>query len=161
MKNPYIQTKVKGVKIDKHRLIMQLHLGRVLLPTEHVHHINGDKLDNRIENLQLLSQSDHSKLHAPQIYPTVKTCCVCGNEFTPLPTKRKRQITCGNECRYIASVKSNKNNILSSAQKEEISNRLANGERGVDLAREFNVSPQLIAFYKNRSTGRLSDFQSN
>ena len=30
----------------------------------HVHHINGNGFDNRIENLQLLSNSDHMKIHA-------------------------------------------------------------------------------------------------
>lgn len=48
----------------EHRMIMEIHLGRKLGRQEVVHHKNGDKLDNKIENLELMTLSEHARQHA-------------------------------------------------------------------------------------------------
>lgn len=47
----------------EHRLVMEAHLGRKLDTKEHVHHKNGDGLDNRLDNLEVLMASEHAREH--------------------------------------------------------------------------------------------------
>jgi transposase-like protein len=55
-----------GKQIMEHRKVMEEFLGRKLGKNEHVHHLNGNKLDNRIENLSIYTPDKHSKLHSKQ-----------------------------------------------------------------------------------------------
>jgi hypothetical protein len=72
----------------EHRLVMQRHIGRVLLPDEVVHHRNGDRLDNRIDNLEIIpSHSIHLREHQRKAR---WRCVGCGVAFEAKPSQHRK-----------------------------------------------------------------------
>lgn len=67
----------------EHRIVMENHLGRILTPEEVVHHIDGNKKNNVIENLELMDRLDHIFLHRRGYgHQMVKLKCPnCGKIF--------------------------------------------------------------------------------
>ncbi len=63
---PDCPTSRRNGLVFEHHAVLWREMGRAIKPGEHVHHINGDGLDNRIENLVVLTHSEHIKLHAKQ-----------------------------------------------------------------------------------------------
>ena len=97
--------------IAEHRLVMEKSIGRFLERGEVVHHINHDKKDNRIENLELFSSPGQHTKHAhpevgkkggmirgEQVLAQRKRvqCKQCGKEFRLPPSQNK--LFCGRKC---------------------------------------------------------------
>lgn len=89
------------------REVMSNHLGRKLLSTEHVHHINGDKADDRIENLSIVTISEHRSIHNKHAVVLELTCEHCGDTFKRKDwmCKKSKRFFCGRECFFAASVR--------------------------------------------------------
>lgn len=109
---------------DEHRLVMEAHLGRPLLSNEVVHHINKDCKDNRLENLQLISLSDHTKQH-------IKCGDVKGGVIESL---------------YGGATK------LTQIDVREIRERLKIGETQEKIAKDYGVNQTCISSIKRKVT---------
>ncbi len=92
----YVEIYIDGKYIRFHRYIMEKYLGRKLKQSEHVHHINGDTLDNRIENLEVMNEHDHNKHHGELWSRKIDLKCVfCGKVFKRQLFHYKRNVVNG------------------------------------------------------------------
>ncbi len=60
--NGYMRVRINGELVLEHRYVWEKHNGQIPKGYQ-IHHIDEDKLNNKIENLQLMKNSEHQKLH--------------------------------------------------------------------------------------------------
>ncbi len=75
-----VKVAARGKWPYEHRIVMERIIGRQLTTGEHVHHRNGDTLDNRPANLELLTASAHARHHHTiSGWSRLYMCCIaCG-----------------------------------------------------------------------------------
>lgn len=97
--NPKHPTANGAGKVLEHVYVMYKHIGRTLEKGECVHHIDRDRTNNNIENLQLMTQSEHMTLHKREdagFEEEDRSCGFCGVTFTT--SKRSSQVFCSAHC---------------------------------------------------------------
>jgi len=67
--------------VKEHRLVIEKYIGRYLRKDELIHHINLNPQDNRIENLQIITHSEHMKIHNSKDMSNRK-CLICKSKTT-------------------------------------------------------------------------------
>lgn len=94
----------KDGSVHYHRHVASISVGRWLNSDEHVHHIDGNKLNNNTSNLEVLSNTEHSKKHNPTGEYTSEdrsiaeyTCVTCNIVFHPLRASKTKQY-CSDKC---------------------------------------------------------------
>lgn len=85
--------------VCEHRLVWEKHNNAVLLPWGMIHHRNGIKHDNRIENLEAMTKSYHSRYHNARLgdhrarrgrVPSDRECLVCKSKQTRVHRRKGR-----------------------------------------------------------------------
>jgi hypothetical protein len=89
--NPAHPLADKRGRVALHRCVMEEKLGRYLERHEIVHHKNKNTKDNSPENLEVTTQSDHSRLHGAEKTIAIKTliCTYCKKNISKRSSKNK------------------------------------------------------------------------
>lgn len=98
--NRYKAVKIDGKKRDYHRYIMEQELGRKLRPDEVVHHKNNDSKDNRIENLEVMLLSEHTRLHHANRKQSLEVRKAQSERMKGKPNKNARHLS-EDQVRYV------------------------------------------------------------
>lgn len=89
------------------RYLMCVHLGRILDESEQVHHKDENRTNDVIDNLEILSDVDHGKIHHGEKEFVDLTCCNCMKRFTrqkknhTSAMKREARVFCSHSCNAI------------------------------------------------------------
>lgn len=132
-------------RIFLHRYLMAMKLGRKLETNEHVHHIDGNRGNNDLSNLELLSSSEHKLKHLQESgFGKTESCChYCGKitskniSLIKKSEKLKQNLYCSKEC--------SKENLRKFIVTEDWLKEMVWLVPTKQIAKDFGVSDQAVA----------------
>lgn len=150
--------KINGKSIATHRYVWEQANGPIPDGWE-VHHVDLDRFNNDLSNLQAMPAADHRALHARlnRKHPIERQCDTCGRTYRPHPTKRATSKTCSKECfaelTRRARLAHNPIRRITPEMSTRIRERVTAGERPSDLALEYGVTRPTITYHIQKLGG--------
>lgn len=136
----------------EHRYLIEQSLGRRLSRAEHVHHIDGDKSNNVLSNLELISPERHTAQHKAEIPTAIvyKTCEKCGKLYirrrgqsNEVPSRRHHRSFCSRRCSgAFSGLRRNGNDTQATLVKHGTKTRYSYYKCRCALCREANRKAQ-------------------
>ena len=149
----YTEAVVDGNRTLLHRVLYEKYHGVELTKKDIIHHIDGDKENNNVSNLKLMTKSEHSKLHAldrPQKIKDLK-CMQCGVDYQmPLSTynykiKNGQQIfVCSKRCAGLLNSKYLPIKKQSEEYVKNVINGLEDGLTGYAIAQKYDMNRKTV-----------------
>ena len=144
------------IRVLEHRYVLAQTLNRKLTPDDIVHHINGIRDDNRLENLEVTNRSEHAKHHgAERPAETLDaTCAKCEKPFALLARKHRYRAKTQDNPVFFCSRACGRpsGRRLSDEQIGQVRKLLTAGFSLAHIAKQMNVSKATIGHIKTGKT---------
>ena len=136
--------------VKLHRVVVENHIGRLLTVDEHVHHKDEDVAHNEIDNLQIVSNSEHKKIHAAKKPAKLvfSVCPVCKTTFSgsasnlEFKLKQGKTPCCSRKCMGASSSHSKSEEVILAIKKLRIE-----GNSVYVIAKELGISRNTVMKY--------------
>lgn len=144
-----VNTEQDRTTVSYAKYIYSIHLGRILSREEHVDHINGDKTDDRLENLQVLSVEEHrAKTSEEQrVERLALTCSHCQKVFFRRPNQVRVSEKLGRKpyCSRTCNGKANGRGKGGKVTADQVRAIRQSQEVGARLAEQYGISESMVS----------------
>lgn len=160
--NPYKRIKRDGKQKYEHRIVMEKFLGRLLTFNEIVHHLDGNKRNNELKNLELIGRGVHAGNHTRERAKYVEIICAeCWKKFKmrekwyEFRRLRQKNFYCSHLCRGLG-VSTNQYKDISKTYNVNVVKGLSMGWTGYKIAQENNMNRATVYNHIRRIRNKMT-----